>query len=228
MKILLIQFKKSAALVSSLLAAALTAILLAPNLSQNGAQQSLEQFLPEKVGGWQVVNTSTIQVGLSTDTGIDQPYDQTVMRSYINPHGKVLHLAVAWGQKQRQEVKIHRPELCYPAQGFEVISLENTTFAVAQANPVTGKRMVRNRYGQLEAVSYWIRIGSIYSDSPWQTRKHILLEGLSGHLLDGVLVRVSQPVGTQAQLEHAFKLQEEFAARLVADTRPPARAMLVK
>jgi EpsI family protein len=221
--------KKGIALTCILIVTSAAAILLTPKFAPPKETPSLEERLPRRVDDWRAISTSTIQVGLSTDSSIDQPYNQTVMRSYVNSKGKVINLAVAWGEKQRQEVKIHRPELCYPAQGLQVISLADTAFPISQPQNVTGKRMVaKNNRGQLEAVSYWIRVGLIYSDSAWQTRKHILKEGLSGHIPDGVLVRVSQQVTQDDELESAFESQEEFASRLVALTDEPTRAMLVR
>ncbi len=38
------------------------------------------------------------------------------LRSYVNANGDVVMLALAYGRHQRQEIKIHRPELCYTSQ----------------------------------------------------------------------------------------------------------------
>lgn len=212
-----------------LTSAAVAAYLLTPNLLPTQTAPSLEERIPTQIGDWRFIQTSLIPADVTAGNSMDQPYNQVVMRSYVNQQGKIIQLAVAWGEKQRQEVKIHRPELCYPAQGWQVVDIRNTTFPISNAHPITGKRMVaRNRYGKLEAVSYWIRIGSIYSDSAWETRKHILLEGLSGHTPDGVLVRVSQSVTQPNELDGAFQQMEEFAAQLVAHTEPQARAMLIQ
>ncbi len=101
------------------------AIALTPNrhLVPEGAV-NLEQMIPRDFKGWREVKTGIIQMDLSPRDGeertMQQPYDQTLMRTYVRDDGAVVMLALAYGRTQRQEVKIHRPELCYVAQGFAV------------------------------------------------------------------------------------------------------------
>jgi len=59
------------------------------------------------------------------------------MRAYQNSQGQIVYLALAWGEQQRQEVKIHRPDLCYVAQGFKVWRLSGLQ------SVATGKRGIR-------------------------------------------------------------------------------------
>lgn len=215
----------------TLAVAAIGARMLTPTLHNMDAAPVLEHTLPKLLGEWSLIETATVQVGLSTDTSMSQPYNQSVMRSYTDNKGHVINLAVAWGEKQRQEIKIHRPELCYPAQGLQVVTLEDVTFPIrsADGSNVIGKRMLtRDHNGQYEVVSYWIRIGNVYSDSAWQTRKHIFTEGLAGRIPDGVLVRVSQRAADQSQLSTIYARQEEFARELVAATPLHSRELLVR
>lgn len=213
------QFKVKSAIISIVLViAAGLALLATPRLTEDTAPIDIEASTPSVVGAWRVLPTSAIQVGLTTTANdINQPYDQTVMRTYVDKEGHAIHVALAWGRHQRQEVKIHRPELCYPAQGLAVDSLTDTRFPLALPNsqPIVGKRMVaHNGAGMTELVSYWIRIGSTYSGNAWQTRLHIMQEGLAGRVTDGVLVRVSQRVAKDQDFEASFLRQEQFITDL--------------
>jgi EpsI family protein len=226
---------KSLLIAGTLVVSAAAARLLTPTLHAIENAPQLEQSLPKVIDAWHFVPSPFVQVGLTTggaaETSMDQPYDQSILRSYRDNHGNLINVAVAWGERQRQEIKIHRPELCYPAQGFQVIKLENTTFPLntPAGEPVTGKRMLtKDRNGQIEAVSYWIRIGGVYSDSAWKTRMHILQEGLAGRIPDGVLVRVSQRIPDGTNLEAVYQRQEAFAARLATLTDAGSRALLVR
>ena len=81
-------------------------------------------------------------------------------------------LALAYGVNQRQEVKIHRPELCYVSQGFKLLERSQVALSAAQAAlPVRAQRMLVQAPGRAEAVSYWIRIGDMYSTSVQPERK---------------------------------------------------------
>lgn len=201
-----------------LLVAAATAILATPRLHEDAAPIEMDNSTPSAFGAWQVLPTAAMQVGLTTTANdINQPYDQTVMRTYVDTQGHAIQVALAWGRHQRQEIKIHRPELCYPAQGLAVESLKDIQFPLLLPNHqvVVGKRMIaHNSAGQKELVSYWIRIGSLYSGNAWQTRLHIMKEGLAGRVTDGVLVRVSQRLANDQDFDAAFVRQEQFISDL--------------
>lgn len=203
----------------ALVSAALLAYLATPRLKEDTASVEIEANTPAVVGQWRQLPNASIQVGLSTASeDINQPYDQTVMKTFTDGDGHVIYLALAWGRHQRQEVKIHRPELCYPAQGLAVESIKSITFpltAPGQTSLIPGKRLITSKGGgQVELVSYWIRIGSSYSSSAWQTRLHIMQEGLAGKVTDGILVRVSQRVARDQNFEAEFARQEQFIAEL--------------
>lgn len=221
-------------LASALLLSAAGAFLLRPTLQEEQEPPELDALVPTQVGDWKIFQSPVIQVSLTEGTAsnnINQPYDQTVMRTYIDPQGHAIQLALAWGRHQRQEVKIHRPELCYPAQGLKVESLHDIAFALTtpSGEPVVGKRMIaRDSRGMKEVVSYWIRIGHIYSSGALATRKHILLEGLAGHVTDGVLVRVSQRIANDQDEKLAFERQEAFISKLVLSTPSSAKQLLIK
>jgi EpsI family protein len=217
--------------------AAVAARLAHPSLHERTITVQLESSLPNRLEDWSALASPIEQVSISRtgETDITQPYDQSVLRTYADGQGHQIALAVAWGKHQRQEIKIHRPELCYPAQGFAVQKLIDHTFAIKTTDglhSIIGKRMLAaDRNGALEVVSYWIRIGQTYSDSAFKTRVHILKEGLAGRITDGMLVRVSQRVPastTQADLDAAFERQENFAAALVAKVNPATRDLLAR
>ena len=53
-------------------------------------------------------------------------------------------------------------------------------------------------------------------------------EGLAGRIPDGILVRASQKIQTDADAEKAFPILEEFLANLVAATPENARVLMVR
>lgn len=139
-------------------------------------------------------------------------------------------LALAWGKHQRQEAKVHRPDLCYVAQGFPVKSLIPKSYSNILSNNgiVSGKHMVVMSQRGGEAVAYWIRIGTLYSENAFETRAHIFKEGLKGRVTDGILVRASQRIRAEADAVNSFPLLDQFLAQLVAASPPTTRAMLIR
>ena len=203
-----------------------------PRLSAISNEPKLEETVPRQFGDWRELTNPYPQVSLATgpEAELNQPYDQTVMRTYVNSQGQQIMLALAWGRHQRQEVKVHRPELCYVAQGFKVSSLTTATFRgiAGYGEIIKGKHMIVRASRDGEAVAYWIRIGTLYSENAIETRTHIFKEGLAGRIPDGILVRASQKIQLDTDAEKAFPLLEAFLAELVAATPENARLLMVR
>jgi len=206
-----------------MLCAAVLALVLKPqiNAAKYTAQPSLEELVPKSFGEWRTMsgqfNAASLSVNREGQPSTDNPYDDILMRTYINDKNQRIILAVAWGKNQRQEIKIHRPELCYPAQGYDVRSLNNTNLdninSLSGKN-ITGKQMTAFTMDGGEAVIYWIRIGNIYSGNAFQTRWHIISEGLQGRVPDGVLVRASMPIQNEAEAEQAWPVLQKFLGEM--------------
>ena len=136
-------------------------------------------------------------------------------------------LALAWGSKQRQEIKVHRPDLCYAGQGFQVIEQENTPLKLSPDTNLVATRMLTKGASRLESVTYWIRIGNRITLNSWQSRLEILKEGLHGRVPDGILVRVSQALPPTASLERSYQTERNFLEELYAATDVAGRRLLI-
>ncbi|RYE81780.1 MAG: EpsI family protein [Oxalobacteraceae bacterium] len=215
-----------------MLAAAGGAWLATPRLQEVQEAPSLDVTVPNAFGDWHVLQNRSAQVDVSqgVENPQEQPYDQTVMRTYVNSRGEQVMLALAWGQRQRQDVKVHRPEVCYPAQGYEVTRLgPGGSIALAGAEfPVPTVSMLTNQRGSYEAVRYWIRIGDSYGGDGLRARWYILQEGIKGRIPDGILVRASQRITSTDQAQQSGVLMENFLTELVASVPPATRHLLVR
>jgi EpsI family protein len=191
----------------------------------------LEKMIPRAFGDWTEVKTAAIQIDLSPRDGeersTNQPYDQTLMRSYVRKDGAMVMLAVAYGRTQRQEVKIHRPELCYVAQGFDIGRKELVDLDLGGRSNLPVYRLVTHNDRRTEPVTYWIRIGDKISTSAWQSRWRILVEGLHGRIPDGILVRVSQVVPSLREADESYVLQQTFLRDLSGSVDLPTRKLLI-
>ena len=140
-------------------------------------------------------------------------------------------LALAWGKRQRQEVKIHRPDLCYVAQGYKIQSLRSITYSnilSPTGEPIVGNHMYAQGSRGGEAVSYWVRIGDIYSEDAFETRFHIFREGLKGRVPDGILVRASVRVRDAGEAQAVWPMMDQFLADLATMTPPSAKGLLIR
>jgi EpsI family protein len=204
---------------------------LQPEAVPASGRESLAQSIPTQFGDWKEVSYAGDQIdpgkGAADEPNMDRPYDDVLMRAYENSRGEVVLLAVAYGRNQRQEVKIHRPDVCYTAQGFQLVERSPVSLPFSAA-PVHGTRMLVKAPGRTEAVSYWIRIGNVFTENAWAIRYHILKQGLAGRAVDGVLVRASRiEQGRATASGSRYRVQEEFLGDLVRALPPQARQLLL-
>lgn len=217
-----------------MIATALAVEFLQPEPRALDQHAGLAQSIPTQFGDWKEVAAGADQVdpgkGTADDPNMDRPYDDVLMRAYGNSRGDVVLLALAYGRNQRQEVKIHRPDVCYTAQGFQLVERSPVALPVngTSGAQVNGMRMLVKAPGRMEAVSYWIRIGDVFTDNAWSIRYHIFKQGMAGQAVDGVLVRASQIVqGKQLASADHYRVQEEFLADLVRSLPASARQLLL-
>lgn len=208
--------------------------VLTPQPTTTDSVPDLAQELPSAFGDWTEIPATMLPVAVSVTTATGQRddttlYDQVVMRTYRNRKGEQMALSLAWGKRQRQEYKIHRPELCYGALGFDILELKDTAFAILSRNgrAVQGQEMLAKNGSRLEAVTFWIRLGDAYSQSAAFTRRYIFWEGIRGRIHDGILVRASEQIATPELREQSYDRQQHFLREVVDALDPRARAMLV-
>jgi EpsI family protein len=190
----------------------------------------LENNIPQEFKDWKLVPQLTQQVSLVSDNNMqNQIYDDVLMRTYVNKEGAKVMLALAYAKEQRQDVKVHQPEICYPAQGFQMLKSQLATFHIAaNGSSIIGKNQLYTSSSHLEAVSYWIRVGDGTFLSGLQMRLKIIKDGLLKQRFDdGMLVRVSSVTQSDDGTEVLFKLHEKFLNDLIDSVKGNNRKLLV-
>ncbi|MBW9332510.1 exosortase B [Herbaspirillum sp. RU 5E] len=189
-------------------------------------------LIPVQFGHWREVPSPFLQVNVGLDDGTernaDQPYDDVLTRTYVNAEGQMVMLALAYASEQTQDVKIHLPEVCYVAQGFNLEYLGAASVPVnALSGPAEGARFVAFNKDRIEAVSYWVRIGDGFPNGGFAARWKIFKDGLDGRVSDGILVRASSLLQDTAGQAEAYELQRRFLQDLVMATDKTAPGLLV-
>jgi len=186
------------------------AIAITPTayLSDTYAREKLADIVPRSFGGW-AIDTSIVPLPPSPDVQkvIDATYDETVALTYRNANGDRIMLSLAYGRNQHRGMITHRPEICYPAQGFKLqTDVSNANVAlVDRILPV--KHLVAAMGARNEPITYWVMVGDQVTEFGYPHRWVTIKYGLQGKIPDGVLVRVSSIDGDNVR---AFKLQHEF------------------
>lgn len=188
---------------------AISALALTPTkkLSQQLEEIDLEQAVPNNFGQWKAdTRASPIMISAETQDAVAKIYDQTLNRTYINDKGESIMLSIAYGGSQSNQLRAHRQEVCYAAQGFQISQLQQVNLQLGQST-ISGTRMVAQQGQRTEPVTYWFTMGDSVVRSFLDRQLTQLKYAFSGFIPDGYLFRVSS---ITADSDVAFRNQQLF------------------
>lgn len=205
-----------------MLAASVGAIVARPTkkLSDLEGAISLETMIPKRFGDWheepqvhlRVINPQTRKL-------LDKIYSQVLSRVYVNDAGYSIMLSVAYGKDQRGSLEAHKPEVCYPAQGF-LLKSNHKGRLVTAFGVIPVRRLFAVMGAREEQVTYWFTIGDEPVQTKLQKRLAELRYGLTGNIPDGLLFRVSS---LDPDAVHAHEYQDRFVDQLMQSLSPAER-----
>jgi len=207
-----------------MLSASIGAVVARPSAKfAEEAPISLEKMIPLAFGDWREEPQRLVQVvNPQTQELLDKLYSQILTRTYVNTSGYRVMISLAYGHDQRGSLQAHKPEVCYPAQGFELRSLESaelkTGFGII---PV--RRLFTTLGPRQEPVTYWFTVGDKAVMGTTEKKLVELRFGLTGRIPDGMLFRVSSIDGDQGR---AYRVQEAFVNQLLEAVAPLDRPRL--
>jgi EpsI family protein len=208
-----------------MISASVGAIVLRPGakVADKEAAITLETMIPKKFGDWQEQPQRTVQVvNPQTQELLDKLYSQILSRVYVNAEGYRIMLSVAYGTDQRGSLQAHKPEVCYPAQGFTLMSSEPSRIGTPFGE-IAVQRLFTTMGPRQEPVTYWFTSGDTVVQSTLQRRLQQLRYGLTGLIPDGLIFRVSSLDGNQAR---ANTVQDQFVNQLLQAVSPYERKRL--
>jgi EpsI family protein len=204
-------------------ASAATVLVRAPHQKVDylGANK-LEKLIPKAFGRWEFATTSGLVVP-PEDALESALYSQLLTRVYTDGLNAPVMLLIAQSAGQTGILQIHRPEVCYPAGGYQLSGMMPSALT-AGPDPVRGNRLTATRPGRSEQILYWTRIGDSMPTTWGQQRWTIARDNLRGKIPDAVLVRVSS---VDPDADAAFARLGEFIEAMVGALLPGGRRVLV-
>jgi len=206
-------------------AASIGAIVARPStkVANLGPAVSLHAMIPKKFGDWREDSQQIVQViNPQTQELLDKLYSETLSRTYVNANGYRIMLSLAYGSDQRGALQAHKPEVCYPAQGFIVRKNEAGLLSTTLGD-IPVRRLFTTMGARQEPVTYWFTVGDKTVHGKLQKRVVELSYTLTGRIPDGLLFRVSSIDVDEA---HGYKLQNEFVDQLLRTVSPAERKRL--
>lgn len=217
---------KSLFIALCMFAAAGMALALKPTVkvADSGPKVNLEELIPEKFGDWTIDSTiAPLIANPQQKAVIEKIYSETLTRTYINPEGDRIMLSIAYGGDQTDAMAVHKPEICYPAQGFQILKNTADTFSTGAGN-IPVKRLIATQGQRIEPITYWTTVGDAVTVSGLTRKLNQLKYGLTGKIPDGLLFRISS---IQADDAKAYQTQDAFARDLLKAMSPAARKRII-
>ena len=113
-------------------AAAGMALALKPTtkIADAGPEVDLEVLIPKAFGDWKIDTTiAPLIANPEQQAVIEKIYNQTLTRTYVNSRNERIMLSIAYGGDQSDSMAVHKPEVCYPAQGFQILKNDHRTLS---------------------------------------------------------------------------------------------------
>ncbi len=182
----------------------------------------LARIVPAQFVGWRELPAAPSIVSAQTQDMLASIYNEILTRVYAAGDGYQVMLSIAYGGDQRGTLRAHKPEVCYPAQGFKLIDVSDAVLDTEHGR--IPMRTLRTVLGpRHEPVMYWFAFAGRTNASAWQQRLQSLRLTLTGQVPDGLLFRVSS---IDADAQRAWRRQGDFVRALLGACTPLARARL--
>jgi EpsI family protein len=176
-------------------------------------KDKLEALVPRAFGAWSELPPDSVVVPENDNSLAARLYAQTVTRVFVNnSDGTGVMALFAYGDTQSDQLQLHRPEVCYPAFGFEVVESLPVNIGLAKGAVIPARRLTARSSVRTEHVAYWTRIGEYLPQSGEEQRSAKLRTAFQGIIPDGILVRISN---LQVTPNEGFALNQRFAAQLI-------------
>ncbi len=217
---------RAAAMCALMLAAAGAAVALKPTalLADQLPPIDLENQIPRAFGTWRVdERASATVINPQAETLLNKLYSQLLSRTYVDTRtGERIMLSIAYGKNQSDAMQVHIPDVCYPAQGFEVLDSSFSKIGLG-GNEFPVKRLTTRMGSRVEPLTYWIAVGDTVVVTGTKRKLAQLTYGLRGVVPDGLIFRVS---GIAADTNSALTLQQRFVEELMPTLSSSTRARI--
>ncbi|WP_179378119.1 VPLPA-CTERM-specific exosortase XrtD [Jannaschia marina] len=119
-------------------------------------------------------------------------------------------LFVAWYARQADGTGIHSPEICLPAAGWEIASLDRHRLSTADGGFEVNRAIIQKGF-EKQMVFYWFEQRGRRLTSDWQAKFSAVRDGLLTGRSDGTMVRLTTPLHPDETEADAEARLEEMA-----------------
>jgi EpsI family protein len=165
--------------------------------------------VPRNLDGWIGVD-GTFDSAYGWD-----PADTSLLRVYARPGAPPVITYVGFYSNLSTYMEFHTPEVCYPAQGWTVLSSGRSARIINTRGQFRPERAIVDRNGQRRLVIWWYYAGSHAFENRIRYASSVLILSSLGGRRDGSMVRLETPIEGGDE-ERADKRVEEFENSFLA------------
>ncbi len=179
----------------------------------------LAAIIPDQFAQWQAEPESRfiLPAELPVEEGVT-----TLYRAYRNESGDRVMMVIVYGAERGDTMRLHLPEVCYVAQGYDISNRATTRFALGSV-PIDTVSIIADNGLREESVIYWMRVSNHYARSQIGQQLFFLRTD-KRQRQDSALVRIS--VASRDQL-YASRVNHNFIRDFVTALPPQARQLLL-
>jgi EpsI family protein len=148
--------------------------------------------LPLSLDRWQGRNAEPFSDQILAVLGVDE----YLSRYYLSAGEAPVSLYLGYYQSQREGDTIHSPMNCLPGAGWEPITTERASIAIAGQAPIYVNRFVIQKGVDRQVVLYWYQSHGRVVASEYWSKAFMIYDAVRLNRSDAALVRVISPVLT--------------------------------
>jgi EpsI family protein len=180
---------------------------------------------PAAFATWTSRDVTDLVAPKTANSLADRLYNSTVERIYIDATtGSQVMVLLAHGDTQSNELQLHRPEVCYPAFGFEISASQRCLLPIISGAMLPARSLVAEAPGRRENIVYWTRLGEFLPTTENEQRLDRVKTALHGVIADGLLARFSL---VSDDTQAALTTLRGFVGDFVKSLDPANRAAFV-
>lgn len=185
---------KNIVLMALMLASAALAAAFMPTarLADVHPRKSLAAEVPHTIGQWKLSPANIAAVLDPTQQAVlEYLYTETYSANYLNADKQLVMLSLAYGKNQSDGNDVHKPDLCYPAQGFTILEEKNFPLVLDSQRTIRVRYLKTQNGPRIEPLIYWTTAGDYVYQGKLEKKMIGLKYSRDNLIPDGLIARVS-------------------------------------
>jgi exosortase D (VPLPA-CTERM-specific) len=174
-------------------------------------ERKLFAAFPTSLGVWQG-HPSSLDVQTEQALGLTD----YVLSDFTRQDGRPVNLYVAYYASQRSGQSPHSPSVCLPGNGWQITTLERTSYSNSDLSvSLPLNRVIISQGSKRQLVYYWFDERGMKIANEYWSKLYLLKDAILRNRTDGALVRLTTPIYPGERESDADKRLQDFTQAVV-------------